>query len=206
MNIDISKIISDKIKDMEGNKVVETVIEETIENSIVAAVKSALSGYELKRTLEKKMEKEVSQVVSNIGFTGYNGFIAEKVKEITQGALREDIVETITKKFNEILIMKKDKIKLSEICDAYREYICENVDESEKYELQDFYTSIKEDEKYHWIDVRFAKAEKGYSYDNNDIRFSLHRRSNNNDVWYIGTLNIDGYDICKTLDFTNVRY
>lgn len=201
MNIDISKIVNDKIKDMEEKKVVETTIQETIEKTITATIKSSLEGYKLKSMIEDKMEKEVSDVVSSIGFTGYNGFIAEKVKEIVQGTLKADVVEKITKKFNEILIRKRDKIKLSEICDAYREYICEHVEESEKYELENFYVSIKEHEEYHWVDVKLAKANDKYSYDNNEISFTIHRRSNNYDVGYIGSLNIDGYQIDKTLRF-----
>lgn len=201
MNIDISQIVNDKIKDMEEKKVVETTIQETIEKSITAAIKSSLEGYKLKSMIEDKMDKEVSDVVSNIGFTGYNGFIAEKVKEIVQGTLKADVVEKITKKFNEILIKKRDKIKLSEICDAYREYICEHVEESEKYELESFYVSIKEHERYHWIDVKFAKAEKDSSYDNNEINFTIYPMSDNEDIGHIGVLNIDGYGIDKTLRF-----
>lgn len=199
MNIDISKIIEDKIKDMEEKKIVETTIQETLQNSIVAAVKSALEGYTLRHMIEDKMEKEVSNVVSNIGFTGYNGFIAEKVKEIVQGTLNEDIVAKITKKFNEILVRKRDKIKLSEICDFYRKYICENTDESEQYDLQYFHVSINENEEYHWIDVEFAKEKDGYSGDK--IKFTIHRRYDNRGFGKIGSLYIDGYGVDKTVSF-----
>ncbi|APM39430.1 hypothetical protein [Clostridium kluyveri] len=204
MNIDISKIVIDKIKDMEEKKVVENAIEETIEKTIIKAAKDALEGYSLKCMIEGKFEKEVSGIVSQIGFTAYNGFIVEKFKQITEGVINKDIQDKIAKTFDEILVLKRDKIKLSEICDAYRDYMNDNTDEDEKYDLEYFYISIKEDEKYHWLDVKLAKEEPQNSYDFDGIKFTIHRSYSDKNMGSIGSLRIGGYSLDKTLNFGNM--
>lgn len=202
MNIDISKIVIDKIKDMEEKKVVENAIEETIEKSIVKAVKDALESYRLRHTIEEKVEKEVSAVVSQIGFTGYNGFIAEKIKQIVEETCNADIAEKIEKTFNGILVIKRDSIKLSEICEKYKEYICNNTDESEKYELESFYVSVEEEgSPYNWLTFKFAKEKSKYhSYGNNEIEFTVHRNKDGK-TGRISTVLIGGNAIDEKLNF-----
>ncbi|KEH93242.1 hypothetical protein [Clostridium botulinum] len=202
MKIDIQEIVNSKIKDMEEKKIVEKTIEDTLEKTIIQAVTNALDGYKLRNLIEDKVGKEVSEVVSQIGFTAYNGFIAEKVKQITEDVCNKDISDKIQKTFNEILIVKRDNVKLSEICEKYREHICEVVDESEKYDLEDFYVSVENGKApYNWITFKFAKEKNKYrSYGDQEIEFTVHRNEDGKTGW-IGTVYIDGHNLQESMDF-----
>lgn len=138
MNIDINAIVNNKLKEMEENKTIEKLLEENIEKAIVKGIEGALDSYALKRQIEDKIEKQVSEVVKEIGFTGYNSFIAEKVKMITEDVCREDIANKIQKTFNDLLIVKRENVKLSEIFEKYKDYMDENTDEEDKYSLERF--------------------------------------------------------------------
>jgi len=203
MKIDIQEIINEKIKDMEDKRVVEKTIQETLEKSIVNAITSAMDGYSLKRNIEEKITKEVSSVVADIGFTAYNSFIAEKVKMITEGICQKDIADKIQKTFNEILVIKRDNIKLSEICDKYREWICNDVEEPEKYNLENYYVNIEEGD-YGWLTFKFGR-EKPSSYsrrsNENSIEFTVHKNHDNKKMGWISSVYIDGYNLDNKLNF-----
>jgi hypothetical protein len=151
------------------------------------------------------MEKEISEVVSSIGFTAYNSYISEKVKKIVEDTCYSDISDKIQKTFNDILVIKRDSVKISEICKLYRDYICENTDESEKYSLESFHVEIKESE-YGWLDFTFAKEKsRSYSYGDESIRFTVHKKSTRDSkVGWIGSVYIDGSSIEKDLTFKHM--
>lgn len=202
MKIDIQEIINSKIKDMEENKVVEKAIEKTIEKTVIDAVIDAIDGYKIKRLIEDKVENEVSDVVSDIGFTAYNSFIAEKVKKIVEETCKADVVEKIEKTFNEILINKRENIKLSEICEMYKEHLNECLDEDEKYSLEHFYVSVEEEGyPYNWLKFKFAKEESDYhSYGDEEVTFTVHRNKDDKTGW-ISTVYLDGKSIDNTFKF-----
>lgn len=205
MKIDIQEIINQKVKDMEETKVVEKAIEDTLEKTILKAVTDALDGYSLKRMLEDKVTKEISEVVSSIGFTAYNSFIAEKVKKIVEDTCYGDISNKIQKTFNDILIVKKESIKLSEICELYRDYICENTEDEEKYSLERFHVEFEESE-YGWLEITFAKEKPTSRYSNSydSINFIVHKDRKDNSKGWIGSVHIDGYSIKEKLSFKNM--
>lgn len=204
MKIDIQEIINNKIKDMEEKKTIEKTIEDTIEKTIVKAITDALDGYSLRRDIEDKISKEVSSVVADIGFTAYNSFISEKVKAITEGVCREDIAAKIQKTFDEMLVVKRDSVKLSEICDKYRDWICAETEEPEKYELEKFYAEIEES-KYGWLTFKFAKEEPTYGRRSadNSIEFTVHKNNDDEGTGWIGTstVYIEGDSINEKLKF-----
>lgn len=182
MNIDINVIVTKKLKEMKENKSIEKLLEENIEKAITKGIEGALDSYSLQREIENKIETQVSAVVKEIGFTGYNGFISEKIKQITEDVCRDDIATKIQKTFNDLLIVKRDNIKLSEIFEEYRNYMCESTDESEKYELERFYVEVNEEASYRWITFKMAKEKpERYSHRSEDdyIEFTIHRNSSN---------------------------
>jgi hypothetical protein len=112
------------------------------------------ANIKVKGKIEDKIEKEVSEVIKTIGFEGYNTFIAEKFKQITDGVLQDDIKEKVSKSMDNIFLKKVDSIKLSEIFDKYREYLCDSLEYYEKDDLNnEFFLKIKEDDEYGWLDV-----------------------------------------------------
>jgi hypothetical protein len=125
LNINIQEIVDNKLKALNDDGTIKTAIEKTIETTVLKAITDALGDYKLRNAIEDQVSKEVSAVVADIGFTAYNSFIAEKVKQITEGVCRVDIAEKIQKTFDEMLVMKHEGIKLSEIFEKYREWVCE---------------------------------------------------------------------------------
>lgn len=208
MNLDIQKIVDNKIQEMDGNETIKTAIEEGVEKLILKSIGDALGDYSLKRSIEQKVSDQVSNVVAAIGFTAYNSFIAEKVKQITEEVCRADIAEKIQKLFNEILIVKRDNIKLSEIFEQYRKWVCETVDEEEKYSLEDFHVKFELDEKYEWYKIELApkKPDDGYSrYSSDDmISFTLHQKYKEPGVGYISNVYIDGCNVREKLKFRHL--
>lgn len=174
MHIDINAIVNNKLKEMDDNKTIEKLLAENIEKAITNGIESALDSYSLKRIIKEKVELEVSEVVSQIGFTGYNSFIADRVKDITEGVCRGDIANKIQKTFNDILVLKRESIKLSEIFKKYKEYLEEHLDEDEKYSLENFYVDVKQSE-YGWLTFDMAKEKPGNYYsDDYHINFIVH--------------------------------
>lgn len=90
MVIDISKIVSDKLSQMEQDGVIQKAIEDGIEKSILSAVTSAVTGYQFKREIEKQVEDAVGGIAGKCGLSSYNGFIAQKAAEIVQNMYNED--------------------------------------------------------------------------------------------------------------------
>jgi hypothetical protein len=203
LNINIQEIVDNKLKSLNDDGTIKTAIEKTIETTMLKAITDALGDYSLRRSIEEQVSKEVSTVVADIGFTAYNSFIAEKVKQITEGVCRVDIAEKIQKAFDEMLVMKHESIKLSEIFEKYREWVCSEVDEPDKYSLERFHVKFEEDEKYRWFDIELAKEkpESRYSHSSDMIRFTLHRKHGTKDMGYIGNSYIDGSCIKENFKF-----
>ncbi|KLU64046.1 hypothetical protein DEAC_c40400 [Desulfosporosinus acididurans] len=203
MKIDIQEIVNAKIKDMEENRVVEIAIEQTLEKSVIKAVVDALESWDVKDIIKTKVKKEVSGVINDIGFTAYNSFIADKVKSIAEGVCQKDIIEKIQKTFDELLVIKRDSIKLSEVCDEYRKWICEDVEESEKYNLEHYWVRVEES-NYGWLTFKFGREKPEYSSrrsSENSIEFTVHKNHDNKEIGWISSVYIDGYGIDGKLNF-----
>lgn len=210
MNIDINTIINNKINEMDKNNEVQKCIEEGIQKAIISGVKEALDGYSIKRIIEDKMKEQVSQNLESLDFTSYNSFIADKIKSIVEGTCKKDLCDKIEKTFNEIFVNKRENIKLSEIIEKYRDWICENVEEYEKYDLEHFHVDFDEDASYHWITITLSKEEDNdYGYDDTKIKFTVHRKSDDEDnekfnIGWIGSTYINNEKIDKKIKIGNL--
>lgn len=199
MNIDITKIVNDKIKSLEESGKIKEQIENSIEKTILGAITSALEDYSFKRDIEKQVSNCVSEVAAEIGFSAYNGFIVEKIKEITEGTMRDDIAKKIQKTFDDMLMTKHDGIKLSEIFDKYREWLFETVEESDKWDRQSFTCNfeIKEDGNFTHYKIKLSEEQLN-SYSDANIEFSfctyMDKEKSN-----ISTLYFDGRKIGESL-------
>lgn len=198
MNINIGEIVNNKIKEMEENKVVENLIAETIEKSVVKAVSEAIDGYTIKRTIEKKVEKEVCDIVNDIGFTAYNTFIANKVKDITEGTIRKDLEDKIQGTLNGILLNKKENIKLSDLFEMYRDHLNSDTDEHEKYELENFVVEIEDNDRG-WITYKLSKEKSKYSWGKFDIEFIIHENYNDESNGTMWKVKLDGENVDNSL-------
>ena len=72
MNIDIGKIINDKLETMKNERVIENKIEEVIEKTIISVVTEELGGYSFKRKISEQLEQSIHDVAGDIGLSAYN--------------------------------------------------------------------------------------------------------------------------------------
>ena len=119
MNIDVTKIVQDKIDSLQAEGIVEKAITETFEKTIVKAVTDSLDSYELRKNIEKKMTEQVSKVVADLDFQCYNSFMIEKMSQILNEICREDICEKVEKKFKDLFLCQTKEIKLSSIFEKF---------------------------------------------------------------------------------------
>ena len=107
MNIDVGKIVNDKIKQMEERRVLEKLIEETLQQSMEQAVINALDSYHIKRKIEESMEKCINEIVKDIGFSAYNSFVAETMDKVLTDVLRGDVAQKVRSKVENTLLKKE---------------------------------------------------------------------------------------------------
>lgn len=205
MNIDVSGIIEAKLAQMEADGTIRKKIEDALEKAILSAVICEIDSYSFTREIQDEMKKAVSGVAAQSGLAAYNGFIAEKVRQIIQDVAADDIVTKLRAALDGVLLQKHENVKLSDIFKKYHEWVCQNTDESDKYDRR-YYTAKMEVEKSgNWTryNVRFAdrpNANKPYSVDlydrpDIDLRFSTYGK----EAPRIAVLRLCGDYIDKTL-------
>lgn len=137
MNIDISQIVTDKVAAMESDGVIKTEIEKHVEDSVKEAIRNVFSGYRIRQEIETVLAQQVPGIVRQIGLDGYNAFVAETVKKLVVTAVKEDAAKVLNERIEEILLMKRKEIRVSEILKGYRDYANLNDDEDEKHDLNE---------------------------------------------------------------------
>lgn len=197
MNIDFTEVINNKLQEMAENKVIEKQIEESMEKLITQAVKNAIDSFDLRHTLEKQMSEQVSRIVKEIGFSGYNQYIADTFNRMVNVEMAEDIKQKIASAFDNIFIKKVDKVKMSEIVQKYRDFLMEELDDSEKYDRDNrFYASIeeREDEGFTHVTAVFSLVDNGWR-DKNELKVKLMKYRN--ELYTISSLVFEDRNLSK---------
>ena len=212
MSIDINKIAQEKIAEMEKNGEIKKHLEDKLQKLILDSVSSALNGYDVRKKIEEKIESQIAPCLDALDFTAYNSFICEKVKQITEEYLKEDIAKKISNTFEKIFMMKRESIKLSEIFEAYRKWLIDDLEESERYELNNkFYASVENDEGY-WLECSISKEKPTNSSTYSSVRkdiytcdfgFRVHKKYNQNGIGYIGSVYFEGSSVKDVLKITS---
>lgn len=198
MNIDVSKIVQEKIDSLSQEGIIEKTITETFEKTIVKAVTDSLDSYRLRNMLEEKFTQEVNKVAADIDFQSYNSFMCEKMMQIINETCREDLCDKIEKKFKDIFLCQTKEIKLSEIFEKYRKIANQYIDESEKWDRADegWHYKLEEDERYGWIECELDFYEKNHRYKSDSaIAFAIHKDYKDKTRGKISTLYLDGHRI-----------
>ena len=133
MNLDIKAIINNKINEMAENKVIEKQIEASLEKTIISSVSSSFGGYEFEKLIREKISTVLGEAVKEFDFSSYHGFITDYFNQLMNHHLKEDLKLKVEKSFNQILFIKRDKVKLSEIIDIYRDLLIESLEDDKKY-------------------------------------------------------------------------
>lgn len=167
MEIKISEIVNEKLEQMERDGTIEKKIEEVLEKTIMDAITSEIGGYSFKQAISNQLSDAISDVAANCGLSAYNGFIAERVKAIVQDMYTSDISQKVQAALEDVMLKRHENVKLSDIFKAYRKWVLENTDESEKYERQKFThkLDIKEDGGFTHYTCTFSDRPLGiYGY------------------------------------------
>ena len=197
MNIDVSKIIENKLNALESEGIIRKKIEDAVEKSITAAITSELESWSFREGIGKQIKAVVGTIADDCGLAAYNGFVATKVKDIVQNVLSSDLTDKLNKTLDDLLIRKHKNVKLSDIFDKYREWVCEHTEESEKWERRNFHCKLEIEEKGYGMHVECSFADhqlehKSWGKEDPEIRFSMLVMSDKK-VGTIGTLYLDGH-------------
>lgn len=203
MEINISEIVTAKLEQMKRDGVIEKKIEETLEKSIMDAITSELGGYSFKHAISKQVSDGISEIAANCGFSAYNGFIAERIKAIIQDMYTSDISQKVQAALDDVMLKQHENVKLSDIFQAYRKWVLENTEESEKYERQKFthQLDVKEDGSFTHYTCTFADhpLENTYGYrERGDIvlRFCTYGDKSKTTI---SSIHLSDRDISKSL-------
>lgn len=163
MSININEIAQKKIDEMETSGEIKNHIESKLHRLVLDSVASAFDGYGIRKKIREMVESQISPCLDTLDFTGYNSFICEKLKQITEEYLKEDIAKKVSDTFEDMFMLKRESIKLSEIFKAYQDWLIEDLEENERYELNnEFYSSMKESD-YNFLDCSVSKEEPSNS-------------------------------------------
>ena len=201
MTIDISGIIETKLAQMEADGIIRTKIETALEKSILDAIASEIDSYRFTQEIREQMRTAVADVAAQHGLAAYNGFIAEKVRQIVQDAAVGDLTAKLQTALEGVLLQKHEGVKLSDIFKKYHAWVCEHTDEGDKYDRERYTAELEVVEasyltKTHY-NARFADrpdANRPYSIDPDDhpdidLHLSVFR---NERKTRISTLSLNG--------------
>lgn len=197
MEIKISDIINAKLAQMEADGTITRKIEESLEKAIMSAISSELESYSFRSGIEKQLKESVSAIVADCGLSAYNGFIAERCKQLVQHHFTEDIGEKVYKALTDIMFEKHATIKLSDIFKRYREWVLENTEESEKYERGEFTHALEVEEDGSWTRYICKLADhvlenKSYYKEKPDVEVHLSKYGNEKTT-HISMLFLNGH-------------
>lgn len=203
MEIKISEIVTAKLEQMERDGIIQKKIEDTLEKSIMDAITSELDGYSFRHSISKQIADNINEVAANCGISAYNGFIAERVKAIIKDMYTEDISQKVQSALNDVMLKHHKDVKLSDIFNAYRKWVLENTDDSEKYERQKFTHQLDVEESGlfthytctfadHQLDNTFSYHERG------DVVIKFCQYKDKNRV-SISNIYFNNRDISKSL-------
>lgn len=206
MVVDVSAIVSAKLAQMEAEGTIRKKIEDALEKSVLSAITSEIESYRFTQELKDEMKNAVSGVAKQSGLAAYNGFIAQKVRQIVQEVCADDLTAKVQAALDGVLLQKHENVKLSDIFKKYHEWVCRNTDESDKYDREEYTAELKVEESGNWnrYDVLFADrpdANNPYSFDGDQrpdiyLHFSSYGKEN---TTRIATLRLNGEYIDKNL-------
>ena len=126
--LNIQEIANARIAELHESGEIKKQIEAGIEKTIKEAINDAIGSYTFKMKLECKVAKELSVVANNIGFDGFTKHLTESLNKVISKYAKKDLAKKIEKEFTSIYLDKRESIKLSEIFEAYKEYLQNELD------------------------------------------------------------------------------
>lgn len=195
MNINVDAIVSEKLRQLDEDGVIQKAIEDTLEKSLLSAVTGAIDGYKIKHEIQEKVEKQISGVVNELDFSSYNAIMLQKMRELINAYAGDDVAKKATEMLEGLFVSKRESIKLSEIFEAYRKYVVADMyynDHSGGDEFLAYYDTTDE----HWVNVSFGKDVDHVG--DKEISFLLYGGYGDDNTYRITSLRFDGTPVdCK---------
>ena len=199
MNIDFTKIVADKVAQMEKDGVIQREIEKGVESTVLSAVRYELSGRGLSGALQEQLKTYVAEAAKDLGLAAYNGYIAQAVKAIIADVQQQDLADKVRSALEEVVLKKYESVKLSEIFQKYREWVRDWVDECEWYERKKFTAELVEHQTSRYFGHYTCRfAEEPIDADE-DPDVSVVVREGGFGVFKITSLFLNGHDLKNTL-------
>lgn len=183
MKLDIDKIVSQKIQELDEKKVIEEAIEKKIESVIKDAIDSAFN-WEFSRTISDKIKEQIGDIAANIKLNSYNELIATTVRNLTDAELNKDLAEKIQNKLQELMLVTEKSVKLSTIVQKFKD-VCLDDEEEYSYEVS-FIDDDDNSEFFSYKTLIFTPDSD--NLDNLKIKLSKTK----NQEWTIASVTYDG--------------
>lgn len=151
MELDVSKILSDTLAEMEQSGEVEKHVKDIFRKAVFSAIDGVLSGYKLKQSIEDRMEEKLPEIVTDIGLDGYMEFVTQAAKSIVESVQGDDLRQRANAAVETMLLKRRNSIKISEIIAAFADE-CKNQDEDMRREHPEFEVEIKNERQTYSVD------------------------------------------------------
>lgn len=175
MEIDFSSIVQKKLEQMKQDGTIERMIQEDLEKSIQRCIDATIGGYALQEMIQKEMKNWISNDAKLLGLEAYNGLVANRAKAIVEGVLNDDVSKKISASLEDILVMRHDGIKLSEIVKGYRDFVKSDTDpdDAERYESFCSEVEVRPDGTFTHVELRFGPESEWDADEDESIRVRL---------------------------------
>lgn len=180
MDLNVNKIIQDKIHELEENHVIENAIQEKIESVIKNAVDSAFN-WEFSQAISDEIKKQVGNIAESVKLNSYNTLIAETIKNITENELKEDLAVKVQAKIRDMLLVTDHAVKFSDIVKKFKEICC---DDENEYSYE-----VVESNEEHSGGFYYKKFD--FKPDNDGEKLAITFSRYNTDPWKIFSVRYD---------------
>lgn len=204
-SLNIQEIASAKIKELHESGEIRKRIEEGIQKNIFDAIDSATRDYSYRRAIEEKVEKELCEIAGSMNFAAYTSFLQTKLEEMVNTYVKEDLATRIKDQFSKVYLNKPTQITLSQILEAYKEWLINELDPNELHDWGKF--SINQDDNYDsFLNFRCGKPGKDrYSsrYDKS-FHFDFHFDDKETKTGHLYNVTIDGCNMKDAIRISSI--
>lgn len=170
--LNIQEIANAQIKAMHESGEIQKRIEDGIKQSIERAIDSAVNDYSFKNEIERKIETELSHVAKHMNFSAYTAYLTKQLDKTIGKYVKGELADKVKDEFSKVYLQTKESIKLSEIFEAYKEWLEEELSDSEKQDWGHIRIDT-EDSSYVTYKLGNPNTKTSYSYKDNSFEFTL---------------------------------